>query len=101
MSGKYVKRGVKRQHGIIPGILPLLERISAVEGVKKVVPAEISYSPRRKARRPSITLQRETSTGFRLLARSGSSLQVIYVVARGPREEVRRSLEGLCIQKTY
>lgn len=46
---KYVKHGVKVQHSIIEGVLPILEEIAAVDGVKKVIPAiisVISYNPK-------------------------------------------------------
>ena len=65
---KYVKRGVKRKHNIIQDILPLLEYIAKIEGVKKVVPAKISYSPTRGIIEPTIKFQRDTISGFKLVA---------------------------------
>lgn len=77
---KYIKRGVKRKHNIIEGILPLLEEIAKIEGVKKVVPALISYSPMRGINQPRIKLQRETVSGFKLLAHGRGSIQEIFIV---------------------
>jgi hypothetical protein len=90
---KYVKHGVKREHRIIEGILPLLERISDTEGVEKVIPALISHSPVRGARQPELRLQRETPSGFKLLAHNKRSIQEIFVVVeRSKKEEVKNKL---------
>ena len=95
---KYVKRGVKRKHQIIEGILPMLEMIARIKGVKKVIPGEISYSPRRRIRGPSLKLTRPTPTGFKLLAQSGGSIQEVFIVVSGSKEEVRRSLRSLGVK---
>lgn len=93
---KYVKRGVKREHNIIEGILPILEQISGIKGVKKVVPASISYSPMRSIKQPELRFQRETTSGFKLLAHSKGSVQEIFVVVDGSkRGEVKERLKGL------
>jgi hypothetical protein len=92
---KYVKKGVKRKHQVIEGILPILEEIASIEGVSKVIPAEISYSPTRRIKAPSIRITRETKSGFKLLAHSKGSIQEIFVVVKGKREEVRSKIESL------
>lgn len=69
---KYTKHGVKRQHQIIDGILPLLEKISKIDGIKKVNPGRISYSPKRGISQPTLKVQRQTITGFKLIAHSSS-----------------------------
>jgi len=93
---KYVKRGVKRRHHILPGILPKLEAIARLGGVNKVIPASISCSPGRRVRGPTLKLTRETRAGFKLLAHSDGSVQEIFlVVSKDEREEVRRSLKSL------
>lgn len=61
---KYVKHGVKRQHQLIEGLLPLLENIYKIDGVTKVNPGRISYSPKRGISQPTIKIQRRTITGF-------------------------------------
>lgn len=84
-KSKYIKRGVKRQHQIIEGILPLLEKISKIEGVKKVTPSVISYSPKRCIQQPILKFQRETMSGFKLLAHSKGCIQDIFIVVEGPK----------------
>jgi len=93
---KYIKRGVKRKHQILPKILPKLEAIAKLEGVEKVVPAVISYSPRRRAGGPTLRLTRETKAGFKLLAHSGGAIQEVFVVvAKEKREEVKNLLRSV------
>ncbi len=82
---KYTKHGVKRQHHIIDGILPLLEEISKIDGVKKVNPGKISYSPKRGISQPTIKIQRQTITGFKLLAHSKGAVQEIFIVVQNEK----------------
>jgi hypothetical protein len=96
MAFKYVKHGVKRKHGIIADVLPTLEEIAGIDGVKKVVPGRISYSPRRGIKEAKIKYQREIISGFKLLARSRGSVQEIFVVVENSkRDDVRQTLKGL------
>lgn len=90
---KYVKRGVKRKHNIIRDILPLLEYIAKIEGVKKVIPAKISYSPTRGIEQPTIKFQRDTVSGFKLMAHGRGAIQEIFVSVDGSKKnEVRYKL---------
>ena len=90
MKPKFRKDGVKREHGIVAGVLPLLERIAARPGVDAVIPGRIrvtqSNTPGLKIR-----LQARTVTGFKLGARSASLAQEVFVVTRNP-DEVERDL---------
>lgn len=83
---KYVKRGVKRKHSIIEDVLPLLENIAKIEGIKKVVPAKISYSPTRRISQPKIKFQRETISGFKLIAHGRCTIQEIFVAVDGSKK---------------
>jgi hypothetical protein len=84
---KYVRHGIKREHRIIEGILPLLERISKMDGVAKVIPAMISQSQVRGTGQPELRFQRETPSGFKLLAHSKRSIQEIFVVVEQSKKE--------------
>ncbi len=91
---KYTKHGVKRQHQIIEGILPLLEEISKIDGVKKVNPGKISYSPKRGISQPTLKIQRRTITGFKLLAHSKGSVQEIFIIVQdGKADNVEKELK--------
>lgn len=92
---KYIKRGVKRKHNMIANILPICEQIAKIEGIKKVIPAKISYSPTRNIdmNGPNIRFQRDTVSGFKLLAHGKGSVQEIFVVINeSDREIVRHRL---------
>ncbi|MEA1998635.1 MAG: DUF2103 domain-containing protein [Euryarchaeota archaeon] len=90
---KYVRHGIKREHRIIEGILPLLERISDMDGVAKVIPALISHSQVRGSEQPELRFQRETPSGFKLLAHSKRSIQEIFIVVeQSKKEEVKDKL---------
>jgi hypothetical protein len=91
---KYIKRGVKRKHHIIKDILPLLERIANIEGVKKVIPAKISYSPTREISQPKLKLQREIISGFKLIAHGRGAIQEIFVtVDNSKKNEIEKKIE--------
>ncbi len=93
---KYTKHGVKRQHKIIEGILPLLEKISKIDGIKKVNPGKISYSPKRGISQPNIKIQRRIITGFKLLAHSKGAVQEIFLIVQDEKfDKVQRELEIL------
>lgn len=92
---KYTKHGVKRQHQIIEGILPLLEEISKIDGVNKVNPGRISYSPKRGISQPVLKIQRRTITGFKILAHSKGAVQEIFVVVKnGKTDNVQEELKS-------
>lgn len=84
---KYMKKGVKRQHHIVEGILPMLEDIAKLDGVKKVTPSVISYSTGRSISQPKIKFQKETISGFKLIAHSKGSVQEIFVVVDGTKKK--------------
>lgn len=95
-KGKHVRRGVKVQHSIIEGVLPILEEIAAINGVKKVIPAIISvitYNPK-EIKKPVIKIQRETISGFKLLAHSRGRVQEIFIVVKKEnRSDVKKKIE--------
>ena len=87
---KHFKRGVKREHHLLKGIEKVLEEISALKGVKKVIPGRI-YS--NDSRGFEIKVIRETLTGLKLLAKSDGSVQEIFlIVDKADREKVSREI---------
>jgi hypothetical protein len=87
---KYRRRGVKREHSVIEGFAAVFERLAALPGVAGVIPGRIAQNP---TRHPGLVLKGETTTGFKLLAKTRTSVQEVFVVARaGARTQV---LEGL------
>jgi hypothetical protein len=72
-------RGVKREHSIIPGLLPILERLAQSPAVSAVIPGRISVT---RAGLPTLQLRlgTQTITGFKLTARRGTTAQEVFVV---------------------
>lgn len=85
MKPKHRRAGVKREHGIAAGVLPILERIAAHPGVDAVIPGRIRVT-QSNAPGLKIRLQARTVTGFKLGARSASLAQEVFVVTRTPDE---------------
>lgn len=85
LAGKHIKHGVKRQHSIIEGALFHLEQIAKIDGVKKVIPAVISYRRSRKIDKLRIKIQRElpNNSGFKLLIHNKGAIQEVFVVING------------------
>ncbi|MGH2461892.1 MAG: DUF2103 domain-containing protein, partial [Chloroflexota bacterium] len=52
-SGRHRAKGVKREHSIINGLLPVLERIAAQPAVSAVIPGRISVT---RAASPTLQL---------------------------------------------
>lgn len=79
MSGRHRTKGVKREHSIINGLLPLLEQIAAQPAVSAVIPGRISVT-RGAAPALQLRLGPQTMTGFKLTARRGTTAQEVFVV---------------------
>jgi hypothetical protein len=75
---KYRAGKIKREHTVIEGVWPILEELAALERVHSIIPGPIS---RLNSKGLSLTYQRFTETGLRLLAKNGSAVQEVWVVA--------------------
>jgi len=93
---KYDKHKVKRQHSVLDGMLPLLEKIGKIEGIKRVIPARISYSPKRKVDY-EIKIQRKTITGLKLLVHNKGGIQEVFLITNSDIdiENVRKQIENI------
>lgn len=83
MSGRHRVKGVKREHSIIAGLLPILERIAAQPTVSALIPGRISVT-RAASASLHLRLGPSTMTGFKLTARRGTMTQEIFVVTTCP-----------------
>lgn len=89
---KYRAGKIKREHTVIEQLWPVLEHIAATDLVSSIIPGPIS---RLRSKGFEITFQRFTDTGLRLLAKNGSAIQEVYVVA--PEKEA--ALRWLAAEK--
>ena len=79
MTSKFRIKGVKREHSVIEGLLPALERIAAHPTVSGIIPGRITVT---RAATPALQLRMGTLTitGFKLNARRLSAVQEVFVV---------------------
>ncbi len=99
MSGRHRVKGVKREHRVVAGLLPILERIAAHPSVSGVIPGRITVT---RGATPSLQLRLgpPTITGFKLTARRLTAAQEVFVVTGDPeatrqflREQIREYVE--------
>lgn len=75
---KYRDGKIKREHTVIERVWPVLERMAECDLVTSIIPGPISPL---NAKGFEVTFQRFTETGLRLLAKNGSAVQEVWVVA--------------------
>lgn len=91
---RYRQKKVKREHSIIEGLLPVLERIASLPGVQSVTPGRIK--PRSRPGAPGLRFQYVTETGLKLLGRSNAAVQEVFVVTDEPERVLEQfRAEGL------
>ena len=84
---------IKKDHHVIDGIMPLLEQVAELPGVQRVIPGVIFPKPNPN-KKPFIRVQRETSSGLKLLAHNNECIQEVFlVVAKDKRENVGDAIE--------
>ena len=94
---KHRRRGVKREHSVIAGFGPVYERLAGLPGVQGVIPGRIANNP---TQHPGLVLKMETATGFKLFAKTTTSLQEVFVIARqGQRQAVQQALGSLLTRR--
>lgn len=82
MRHRYRVNKIKRMHGIINGLLPVLEAIAQHPEVSAITPGRIKVIRHTSTRQ--ITMQHFTDSGLRLLARNGSLIQEVFIVTGQP-----------------
>jgi hypothetical protein len=77
------RTGIKCQHGMIQGLRGALEEVSSWPEVRSIIPGEIRPS---KGPGSGLTLkvQYPTATGIKLLAKTGTAVQEVFVVTSEP-----------------
>ncbi|HWP92068.1 MAG TPA: DUF2103 domain-containing protein [Thermodesulfobacteriota bacterium] len=89
---RHRKHKIKRQHSMIKGLKDFLEgKISSLDFVEGIIPGEIKVG---SATGENLVVKYKYSTvsGAKLIARSGSSIQEVFVITRFP-ERLREVIE--------
>ncbi len=93
MLHRHRKNKIKQQHGMIKGLKKFLEKeISPLDFVKSINPGQIKVA-RAHGEILAVRFQYPTATGAKLIARSGTSVQEVFVVTSEP-EKLRRAVES-------
>ncbi|MCK8824950.1 DUF2103 domain-containing protein [Fuchsiella alkaliacetigena] len=79
MGGKYRIDKIKQEHTIIEDILPLLEKLATLKTVKSIIPGRINRRSG-SGMQPYLQLKYPTPTGIKILAKTSSSIQEVFVV---------------------
>lgn len=91
---RHRKGKLKRQHGIIKGLVDFLERnVTPQDYVDGVIPGEIRVG-KATGENLKVSYKYGTITGAKLIARSGSSVQEVFVITSKP-ELLRALVERL------
>lgn len=82
---------IKYEHHMIQGLRELLKQIEPWEEIKSIIPGRIKQT---KSRQPlSLWVSCNTKTGLKCLARSGSTVQEVFIVTPNP-EALKQRLES-------
>lgn len=88
---KFRRKGVKREHSIIAEFTAVFEELARLDGVTGVIPGRIANNP---TAHPGLVLKNETATGFKLLAKTRTAIQEVFVICKaGQRPAVVRAIE--------
>ncbi len=89
---KYRKNKIKQEHGIIKGLKKFLEhKVSTLDTVEGIIPGRIKVG-KTPGENLIVTYQYSTVSGAKLIARSGTSVQEVFVITSDP-EEVKQAIE--------
>lgn len=73
---------IKCEHHTIEGLQKLLGKIESWDEIKSIIPGEIRTT--KSSRSLSLEVKRDTQTGVKCLARSGSAVQEVFIVTSDP-----------------
>ncbi len=83
---KHRKNKIKRQHGIIKGLKKFLEQnVSSLDSVEGIIPGRIKVG-KTPGENLIVTYQYSTVSGAKLIGRSGTSVQEVFVITNNPDE---------------
>ncbi|NLN17756.1 MAG: hypothetical protein GX162_00570 [Firmicutes bacterium] len=94
---RYRTNKIKRRHGVIDGLSPILEAMAKCPDIAQINPGRISAS--RRSGNHGITVQYFTPSGLKLLARNSSGIQEIFVVTSEPEVVKQWLMEAGLIQE--
>ena len=89
---KHRKNKIKRQHGIIKGLKRFLEdHVASLDSVEGIIPGEIKVG-KTKGENLVVRYKYSTVSGAKLMARSGNSVQEVFVITTDA-DELKKAIE--------
>lgn len=83
---KHRKNKIKRQHGIIKGLKKFLEHnVSSLDSVEGIIPGRIKVG-KTPGENLIVNYQYSTVSGAKLIGRSGTSVQEVFVITNDPEK---------------
>ncbi len=83
---KHRKAKIKRQHSLIKGLQEYLERnLSNKSFIEGIIPGEIKVS-KATGENLQVKYKYETVSGAKLIAKSGTSIQEVFVITKEPEK---------------
>jgi hypothetical protein len=78
----------------LPGLIPILKRLTQVPGISTITPAVIG---RTKSHMPNfkIKLSAEIRGGYKLIARKGKMFQEVFVLTELSREDLLAAIDAI------
>lgn len=78
----------------LPGLIPILEKLTEFAGIRTVTPAVIGTT---RSNTPRLTIKVSTPIrgGFKLIARKGKSFQEVFVVTELSKEDLEGAIAQL------
>lgn len=73
---------IKYEHDMIDGLRKFLEQIESWDEIKSIIPGEIH--PTKSVARFTLSVQYETPTGVKCLAKSSSAVQEVFITTQNP-----------------
>jgi hypothetical protein len=75
----------------LPGLIPILEKLTYIEGIGTVTPAVIGHA---KSNAPNLKIKVSVPIrgGFKLIARKGKSFQEVFIVTDLDREALETTI---------
>ncbi|MBW4473022.1 MAG: DUF2103 domain-containing protein [Stenomitos rutilans HA7619-LM2] len=94
MSNSSSGRLVLNHSTHIPGLIPLLERLTHQAGIQTITPGVIA-SVRAHAPKMALKISVPIRGGFKVIARQGKTVQEVFILTSLPQEQLEAAIEHL------
>ncbi len=83
----------------IDGLIPLLEKLSRIEGINTITPATIKRV-KGHTEKLSLRISTKTNIGYKVLARKGKTVQEVFIVTKLDKDRLEKIVVDVINQVT-